>query len=747
MNPTLDRPAPAPSAEPDEEDRLVAAVEEYMAALDAGGQPSRQELLARYPDLSGPLAACLDALAFVESVASGMDEVTAPRHHGAPDIEEGGPGRLIGDFRLEREIGRGGMGVVYRAFQLSLGRPVAVKVLPRAATFDPRHLRRFLNEARAAAQLHHTNIVPVYAVGCERGVHFYAMQLIEGRTLNDVIRTLRELRRAGIRPTGDRSSPVAPPSLSRDTGTAAELLTSLHGSKRPQFFRTVAELGLQAAEALEYAHQLGVVHRDIKPGNLMLDARGNLWVTDFGLAQFHGDGGDGEGLTVTGDVVGTLRYMSPEQALARPVGVDHRTDLYSLGATLYELLTLERAVPGDTRGQLLHRIDTLDPRPPRSLDRTIPAELKTIIAKAVAKDPADRYGSAGALAEDLRRFLRDEPILARPPSAWDKAIKWTRRHRTLTLSAVAMLLLTTAGLLASTVLIAREQSRTREALLGERERAREADRNFRQARDAVDLFTRVASEDMDQPQLRDLRIELLEASLSYYQRFIEQHKDDPATGAALAESRARVSSILLDLTVFQRFFTVTVRSELLPVPAVRKELGLTAASSEDGTEEFVPGRWSRFLRPGEDLSRAGPEAKQSILARVAGEIEAEVGRALDERQAERLRQIARQLSGPAAFFDAEVVAALGLGPEQEQRIRAALKRHRVPRFIAPGRGLAGEADGRRHGQAMREVLDLLTAEQRERWGGLTGKPFTAELSGAGGTRAGPWQRSRGRGAR
>ena len=211
-------------------------------------------------------------------------------------------GQSFGDFEIEEEIGRGGMGIVYRARQLSLKRTVALKVLPLAATLDPRRLQRFHNEAQAAASLHHTNIVPVYFVGSERGVHFYAMQLIDGQTLAAVIHDQRR---------SESKEPVQEPGAEPTACTtpAAAFSTAKPG-RDAAYFRKVAELGVQAAEALDHAHQMGVVHRDIKPANLMLDGRGTLWVTDFGLAQLQTDAG----LTLTGDLVGTLRYMSPEQA-------------------------------------------------------------------------------------------------------------------------------------------------------------------------------------------------------------------------------------------------------------------------------------------------------------------------------------------------------------------------------------------------------------------------------------------------
>ena len=257
---------------------------------------------------------------------------------------------VLGDFRLLREIGRGGMGVVYEAEQISLARRVALKVLPFAATLDNKQIQRFKNEAQAAGQLHHTNIVAVHFVGCERGVHFYAMQYIEGQSLGQVIADLRSQnadlpKKSGVR-TAQPVSPGTqdhqpaepvhqsaicdPPSeIAAPTPPVAALSTEKSLTNRA-FFHAVAKLGMQAAEALDYSHELGVIHRDIKPANLLLDVRGKLWITDFGLAHCQSQAG----LTMSGDLVGTLRYMSPEQALAKRVVVDHRTDIYSLGATL-----------------------------------------------------------------------------------------------------------------------------------------------------------------------------------------------------------------------------------------------------------------------------------------------------------------------------------------------------------------------------------------------------------------------------
>ncbi len=373
---------------------------------------------------------------------------------------------MLGDFRMIRQVGRGGMGVVYEAEQVSLHRRVALKVLPFASALDPLQLRRFQTEALAAAQLHHTNIVPVFSVGCERGVHYYAMQYIEGQTLAALVRDLRRL--AGSEPSpGEAFTAVAslaeevasgrlapaPAGMPHDAtplGGGADRPLLPAGEKVPEgrmrggapagekvpegrmrgggpslspnttrtrgYFRTVANLGLQAAEALEHAHSLGIVHRDIKPANLLVDARGNVWITDFGLARMQSD----TGLTTTGDIIGTLRYMSPEQAMAKRAIIDHRSDIYSLGVTLYELLALRPAFDGEGREALLRQVTLDDPRPPRRFNPSVPIDLETIVLKVMAKEPAERYATARELADDLRRFLDVKPIKARRPSPWDR---------------------------------------------------------------------------------------------------------------------------------------------------------------------------------------------------------------------------------------------------------------------------------------------------------------------------------------
>jgi serine/threonine protein kinase/tetratricopeptide (TPR) repeat protein len=524
---------PTRESMPQEDPRLVRALEEYRAALEAGRRPDRGEFLTLHPEIAEVLAECLDGLEFVYAAAphlSGVDSGPPQEKQATPDMLPGGP---LGDFRILREVGRGGMGVVYEAEQLSLARRVALKVLPFAATMDPRQLQRFHNEARAAAGLHHPNIVPVYAVGSERGVHYYAMQLIEGQTLAAAIDALR--REAGLHaaaPGGPTASfvpgnePAPTPAAETDVRPVAGLSTE-RSVKGPGYYQAVARLGAQAAEALEHAHQLGVVHRDIKPGNLMVDGRGNLWVTDFGLAQVHSD----TRVTMTGDVIGTLRYMSPEQALAQHGVVDHRTDVYSLGVTLYELVTLRPAVDGSSRGEVLRKIlDGESPRP-RRLNPAVPVDLETILLKAMAREPESRYATAQGLADDLRRFLDDRPIAARRPGLAYRAARWARRHRALVGAATVVLVLAVAVLVPSLAYVGAELHKA------------EGYRNFAR-RAADDFYTDVAEGWLEQePGLEDLQRQFLLKALEYYQEFARDDARGWEVRFAAARAYRRIGDI------------------------------------------------------------------------------------------------------------------------------------------------------------------------------------------------------------
>lgn len=358
---------------------------------------------------------------------------------------------VLGDYRLIREVGRGGMGIVYEALQISLNKRVAVKVLPLAGALDQRGVQRFQNEVRAASLLQHSHIVPVYAVGCERGIHFYAMQYIEGCTLTRVIKDMRRHFSSHVNQRLGTDSTVSlhsdsppedtewfferrlPPDVeSDDTPNLIDVISTVRSVSKPEFFQAFARIGLQLADAVQHAHDRGVTHRDIKPLNLLLDGLGQIMLTDFGLAHILGE----PSLTATGHHVGTLRYMAPEQALPRDVAVDWRADIYSLGVTLYELLTMRPACDGLTRDEVLRQLAFQDPPPPRKLNPRIPGELETIVLKAISKNPEDRYQSARLLAEDFQLFLKDEPIKARRPTVSQRLGRWARKHQSLVTSGV-----------------------------------------------------------------------------------------------------------------------------------------------------------------------------------------------------------------------------------------------------------------------------------------------------------------------
>jgi serine/threonine protein kinase len=502
--------------------RLVEVLDAYLAAAQEGQAPGRDELLAEHPELAADLEACLASLEFIGRARVSVPPLVADLKE--VDAGESGPGiGDLGDFRLVAEVGRGGMGVVYEAVQRSLNRRVALKVLPFAAAMDATQRRRFQTEALAAAQLHHTHIVPVYSVGCERGVHYYAMQFIQGQTLAQL---MVDRRRLENQPQSESLQPDQP----------IRSFSPSPSSRSREFIRTAAALGIQAAEALDHAHKVGIVHRDIKPANLLLDVQGSLWVTDFGLARLQDDAG----LTITGDLLGTLRYMSPEQALAKRGYLDHRTDIYSLDATVYELLTSRPAIEGDNRQEVLRKIAYEEPTSPRKLNPAIPRELETILLKAMSKEPQSRYMTAQELADDLRRFLDNKPIKANRPSLVEHVAKWARRHTSVVAAAFAMLITVVGALLAITLLVAREQRNTVVALKATEFRSR-------QARRVVDtMYTRVAEEWLSQKSdLEPLQRVFLQEALDFYRQLVSEQEQnrDPSVREETARTYDRVAEL------------------------------------------------------------------------------------------------------------------------------------------------------------------------------------------------------------
>ena len=382
---------------------------DYVDRLLAGELVDLDEVRRNHPELGAELLEQLRSFCEIAEESAHTD----------------GPLRL-GEFEIIREIGRGGMGIVYESVQISLGRRVALKVLPTGFSSDAKSVARFIREAQVSAKLDHPNVVTVFEMGIGQNVPYYAMEFVEGQTLRQELDQLRETN-------------------SEPAGTER-----MNG----RYFLDLASCFAGVAEGLAHAHQRGVIHRDLKPSNLIFDSLepidgfpgGALRILDFGLARLDGQ----ESLTAAGDVVGSIRYMSPEQAAAS-IGdpVDQRSDIYSLGATLYEALTLRPPHKGRDIQDTLRLIQSKEPLPPRRLYSRVPRDMETIVMKCLRKSPEDRYGTAEALGQDLARFVRGDPIEARPPSAWERATRWLERHRVQTVACLCFVTMVAIASLSS----------------------------------------------------------------------------------------------------------------------------------------------------------------------------------------------------------------------------------------------------------------------------------------------------------
>jgi len=471
----------SPTESEDDRHPVEVIAEGYSARMRAGEKPSIEEYAKIYPEHAELLRTILPSIALIERVShhdSAQSKSSAS--NALPRLASGQPNSL-GDYDIVREIGRGGMGVVYEAIQRSLNRHVALKVISGLISGNDKHNARFRREAEAAASLHHTNIVPIYGIGDDQGLQYYAMQLIDGVTLHDVIECLKN-QMVGTTHSGEAARRMLSKSTTESISASTNATSTTNASTRAashmrtspreaktielikaapddptmiapidiepapttdatqrsgsqkltrEYFRNVARTVANVANALHYAHHQRVLHRDIKPANLLLDQEGTIWITDFGLARRT----DLDAETQTGEILGTLRYMAPEQIVGTG---DSRVDIYSLGLTLFELLTLKPAIESP-KSRLLDPERNSILRSPRSIQPNIPVDLQTITLKACAFEAKDRYQHARELEEDLRRFLDDRPILAKRSTRTELLIRWARRNPAIATLAAATL--------------------------------------------------------------------------------------------------------------------------------------------------------------------------------------------------------------------------------------------------------------------------------------------------------------------
>ncbi|MFO0952940.1 MAG: DUF2610 domain-containing protein [Isosphaeraceae bacterium] len=541
-----------------------------------GGDPLSKPLDADHRELMATVLGTPVGIAAADSWAA-WSRVDARDENEPAAAEDDASTRRIGEYELLSRLGRGGMGVVYRAWQPSLAREVALKCLLRPG--DPKAEARFAREIRALARVDHPNLVRIFSAGTFADQWFYVMELVEGAELSLVCEQLAGKRAAEVDEASWRlaldlartqtlgreemiSDTVAP--LRASAGKEAVPVVAPSAPRAAaggrSYVRMVVNTMIPVSRAAQALHEAGIVHRDIKPGNIMIAAEGSTPVLmDLGLAQL-ADEAEGR-LTRTRQFVGTLRYASPEQVLA-VADVDRRADVYSLGATLWELLTL-RPIYGADGGMpdalLMQTIQHTDPEPASRHNPNVPRDLQAILSKCLEKNPGRRYSTAAELADDLGRFLRNEPVLAQPPSAGYLAGKFVRRYRAPLATAAAVLALLVAGTVAAFVRINQENRRVvaaNDQLKAERDRADRArdlavknqelaERRFDEKRTSLDQMLAQFSERglVGTVGAQEIRSSLLEKGISLYQQILRDRADDPATRASLAGRYLELGSL------------------------------------------------------------------------------------------------------------------------------------------------------------------------------------------------------------
>jgi eukaryotic-like serine/threonine-protein kinase len=563
-------------------DLIETIVAEFTAALRQGQKISIAEYQARYPELAEEIDEVLSSVEMIEQLKSASDTATNNRRL----LDDVSKLENIGPYKILREVGRGGMGVVFEATHLTLGRHVAIKVLPTPLINGDSVVERFQREAQAAARLHHTNIVSVFGASEGPGYHYYVMDFVDGQPLNVVIDQMR---------TGKKVADVV------NVSDSTSITRMTHGEQT--HYRWAARLAAQMADALSHAHACSILHRDLKPSNMILDTSGRVWLTDFGLAK---DGTHQKDLTKTGDVIGTPQYLPPESL---ELQYDIRSETYGVGLVLYELIALQPAFTGASPAELLRAIASRSPQPIRKVVREVPVDLATIIDKAIAREPLHRYQTAAELQRDLMAFVEDRPISARRLAFWETGYRWAKRNPlAASLSATSALLLVLVAASASvgyflTTTALRKEAQTSQSLRLQQEQTerakQEAENNFLAMKSQYDraesnvalslegfdeIFQYLVSRgnngsvDQDIEGLREISgigtsmttddAKFLDGMVKFYEQFAQLNAENDTLKAESAKAYRRVGNIYQIVGQLQPAIAAYEKClTLLPVPS------------------------------------------------------------------------------------------------------------------------------------------------------------------------------------